>query len=139
MIAITTSNSIRVKPFRRGAIVPIETNRKSTGLPGARQAANRLRLAKRNPPIDIARFSTDITRLLVMQTKVNRLLLTAAALASQGGLAEAELSFEKQVQPVLASACLSCHGEKNDKGELRLHTHEGLLEGSEYGLFILIL
>ena len=69
---------------------------------------------KRNPPIDIARFSTDITRLLEMQTKVNRLLLTAAALASLGGLAKAEVSFKKQVQPVLASACLSCHGEKND-------------------------
>ena len=68
-----------------------------------------------------------------MQTKVNRLLLTGAALASLGGLAKAEVSFRKQVQPVLASACLSCHGEKNDKGELRLHTHEGLLEGSEYG------
>jgi len=68
-----------------------------------------------------------------MQTKVNRLLLTGAALASLGGLAKAEVSFKKQVQPVLASACLSCHGEKNDKGELRLHTHEGLLEGSEYG------
>ena len=68
-----------------------------------------------------------------MQTKVNRLLLTGAALAAVGGLAKAEVTFEKQVQPVLASACLSCHGEKSDKGELRLHTHEGLLEGSEYG------
>ena len=68
-----------------------------------------------------------------MQTKVNRLLLWGAALAWLGGLAKAEVSFEKQVQPVLASACLSCHGEKKPKGELQLHTHAGLLEGSEYG------
>ena len=45
----------------------------------------------------------------------------------------AQVSFEKQVKPVLESACLSCHGEKKPKGELQLHTHEGLLEGSEYG------
>ena len=50
-----------------------------------------------------------------------------------GSLAKAEVSFEKQVKPVLESACLSCHGEKKPKGELQLHTHEGLLEGSEYG------
>ena len=68
-----------------------------------------------------------------MQTKVNRLLLTGATLVLLGGLAKAEVSFEKQVQPVLASACLSCHGEKKPKGELQLHTHAGLLEGSEYG------
>ena len=64
---------------------------------------------------------------------MNQFLLIGAALVSLGGLAKAEVSFKKQVQPVLASACLSCHGEKNDKGELRLHTQEGLLEGGEYG------
>ncbi len=90
-------------------------------------------MAKRKHPIDIGRFSTDITRLLEMQTKVNRLLLAGATMAWLGGLAKAEVSFEKHVQPVLASACLSCHGEKKDKGELRLHTLEDLLKGSEYG------
>ena len=84
-------------------------------------------------PIDNGCFSKEITRLLEMQTKVNRLLLTVATLALLGGLAKADVSFEKQVQPVLASACLSCHGEKKPKGELQLHTHAGLLEGSEYG------
>ena len=64
---------------------------------------------------------------------MNQFLLIGAALVSLEGLAKAEVSFKKQVQPVLASACLSCHGEKNDKGELRLHTQEGLLEGGEYG------
>ncbi|MBC8245478.1 MAG: SUMF1/EgtB/PvdO family nonheme iron enzyme [Verrucomicrobia bacterium] len=64
---------------------------------------------------------------------MNRLLLGSAALAWLGGLAKAEVSFENQVQPVLASACLSCHGEKKPKGELQLHTQAGLLEGSEYG------
>ncbi len=68
-----------------------------------------------------------------MQSRVNRLLLGGAALACLSGLAKAEVLFEKQVQPVLASACLSCHGEKKPKGELQLHTHAGLLEGGEYG------
>ncbi|MBK27476.1 MAG: hypothetical protein CMO77_01435 [Verrucomicrobiales bacterium] len=45
----------------------------------------------------------------------------------------AQVSFEKQVKPVLESACLSCHGEKKPKGELAIHTYEALLEGSEYG------
>jgi len=67
---------------------------------------------------------------------VNRLLSTGAALAWLGGLAKAEVSFEKHVQPVLASACLSCHGEKKDKGELRLHTLEDLLKGGENGKVI---
>ncbi|MDP7047896.1 MAG: SUMF1/EgtB/PvdO family nonheme iron enzyme [Verrucomicrobiota bacterium] len=67
---------------------------------------------------------------------VNRLLSTGAALVWLGGLAKAEVSFEKHVQPVLASACLSCHGEKKDKGELRLHTFEDLLKGGENGKVI---
>ena len=33
-----------------------------------------------------------------------------------GSLAKAEVSFEKQVKPVLESACLSCHGRRNPKG-----------------------
>ncbi|HJN89018.1 MAG TPA: SUMF1/EgtB/PvdO family nonheme iron enzyme [Verrucomicrobiota bacterium] len=63
----------------------------------------------------------------------NRLFIIGAALAGLGGLAKAEVSFEEHVQPVLASACLSCHGEKKDKGDLRLHTLEDLLKGGENG------
>ena len=62
-----------------------------------------------------------------------RLSLGVMMLTWPCGLARAQVSFEKQVKPVLESACLSCHGEKKPKGELQLNTHEALLEGSEYG------
>ncbi|HJO09157.1 MAG TPA: c-type cytochrome domain-containing protein, partial [Verrucomicrobiota bacterium] len=63
----------------------------------------------------------------------NRLFIVGAALVGLGGLANAEVSFEEHVQPILASACLSCHGEKKDKGDLRLHALEDLLKGGENG------
>ena len=67
-----------------------------------------------------------------MRVYFSRLLAAGAAMGAFGSLAKAEVSFEKQVKPVLESACLSCHGEKKPKGELQLHTHEGLLKGIRY-------
>jgi formylglycine-generating enzyme required for sulfatase activity len=68
-----------------------------------------------------------------MRVKLSRFLLVGIIATLLSGTASAQVSFERQVKPVLESACLSCHGEKKPKGELQLHTHEGLLEGSEYG------
>ena len=68
-----------------------------------------------------------------MRVKLSRFLLVGIIATLLSGSASAQVSFERQVKPVLESACLSCHGEKKPKGELQLHTHEGLLEGSEYG------
>jgi hypothetical protein len=42
-------------------------------------------------------------------------------------------SFDTVVAPILAQRCSACHGEKKDKGGLRLHTREGLLAGGESG------
>ena len=68
-----------------------------------------------------------------MRVKLSHFLLVGIIATLLSGSASAQVSFERQVKPVLESACLSCHGEKKPKGELQLHTHEGLLEGSEYG------
>lgn len=46
--------------------------------------------------------------------------------------AESEF-FEKQVRPVLAEHCYSCHGPKKQKAELRLDSREALLKGSDVG------
>ena len=68
-----------------------------------------------------------------MRLKLSFFLLVGSIEALLSSSAFAEVSFEKQVKPVLESACLSCHGEKKPKGELAIHTYEALLEGSEYG------
>lgn len=39
--------------------------------------------------------------------------------------------FVQHVQPILEENCVRCHGEKKQKGDLRLDTHAGLLEGGE--------
>ncbi|WP_455197274.1 c-type cytochrome domain-containing protein [Kaarinaea lacus] len=47
-----------------------------------------------------------------------------------------EISFSKQVQPILASHCLSCHnteGEGFKKSGLNMETHEALMKGTKFG------
>ncbi len=41
--------------------------------------------------------------------------------------------FEKQVRPILADHCFSCHGEKKQKGGLRLDSRAALLRGGDDG------
>src|SRR5262249_7587691 len=70
-------------------------------------------------------------------------LLTAASLA---GLARAgegsadpriqaarEQFFEQSVRPLLAENCYSCHGDKKQKGGLRLDSLESILKGGDSG------
>lgn len=42
------------------------------------------------------------------------------------------------VQPILKQRCISCHGPKKDKGELRLHDRDALLDGGKNGEVIKI-
>jgi mono/diheme cytochrome c family protein len=44
-----------------------------------------------------------------------------------------EAQFEKQVRPLLAQHCLSCHGDKAQLSGLRLDTREGALKGGKNG------
>lgn len=41
--------------------------------------------------------------------------------------------FEKQVRPVLVERCHQCHGEKTQKGGLRLDSREAVLKGGDTG------
>jgi len=41
--------------------------------------------------------------------------------------------FEKKIRPLLATQCLSCHGEKKQKGSLRLDSKIGWEKGGESG------
>lgn len=43
------------------------------------------------------------------------------------------LSFEKDILPVLKESCVNCHGDKKQKGDLRLDTLEATLKGGEHG------
>ena len=41
--------------------------------------------------------------------------------------------FETHIRPLLHTRCVKCHGENQQKGELRLDSLEGLLKGGESG------
>lgn len=42
-------------------------------------------------------------------------------------------SFEKEVRPLLAARCLTCHGADKQKGHLRLDSREAILAGGDSG------
>lgn len=44
-----------------------------------------------------------------------------------------EISFERDIRPILASRCVACHGANKQKGELRLDAKSLALRGSESG------
>lgn len=45
----------------------------------------------------------------------------------------AEVSFVREVAPVLLKRCAGCHGERKDSGNYRLHTFAGLMRAGESG------
>ena len=47
-----------------------------------------------------------------------------------------ESHFTKQVRPLLASRCFSCHGPDEVKGALRLDSREAVLKGGERGVAV---
>ena len=44
--------------------------------------------------------------------------------------------FEAEVRPLLVGQCLKCHGEKKQKGELRLDSRAAMIKGGESGAAI---
>ena len=57
----------------------------------------------------------------------------ACALALPFSTAAAKVDFIKQVKPLLEGACTHCHGLKEDKGDLRMHTLDDMKKGGEDG------
>lgn len=46
---------------------------------------------------------------------------------------EQEAFFEKTIRPLLVAKCLECHGEKQQKGDLRLDSRGAVLKGNDGG------
>ncbi len=46
--------------------------------------------------------------------------------------------FEKRVRPVLVEHCVKCHGEKQQKGGLRLDSRTAMLQGGDTGPAIVL-
>ena len=65
--------------------------------------------------------------------RLDKVWILAGVLAISGLNARAEIDFVKQVKPILESACLHCHWEKDDEGGLRLDTKELAMKGGDGG------
>jgi len=46
------------------------------------------------------------------------------------------LTYAKDIRPLFEASCFNCHGEKRQKGDLRLDTLEAVLKGGEDGKVI---
>jgi hypothetical protein len=44
-----------------------------------------------------------------------------------------DLTYAKDVKPILQNSCLRCHGQQRPKGDLRLDNVEGVLQGGKDG------
>src|SRR5258708_24770743 len=51
--------------------------------------------------------------------------------------AKFKISFEKDVQPILAAKCYSCHSREVQQSGLRLDARQNALRGGDYGPAIL--
>jgi mono/diheme cytochrome c family protein len=60
-------------------------------------------------------------------------MLVAPAVTAADAGAEA---FKSKVWPIIDNACISCHGEKKQKGKLRLDSREAWLKGGENGKMV---
>src|SRR5437870_2859941 len=53
------------------------------------------------------------------------------------GASKTKIDFARDIRPILAARCWSCHGEKASEGGLRLHTRQAALAGGDSGKAIL--
>ena len=63
--------------------------------------------------------------------------LSLGAVVTVASAADQEVSFEKDVMPVLQTSCLECHSSPGGKGTsksgLLMDTYEHLMKGTKYG------
>src|SRR5687768_17671457 len=68
------------------------------------------------------------------------LLLSVTLAVAQSKLpppADIKVDFEKDVQPILAQKCHSCHGEEAQQSGLRLDRRQAAMRGGDYGPVII--
>ena len=70
---------------------------------------------------------------LTMIARNNLHWLILAIIGTRGLRADEKADFVRDIQPILAEACVDCHGPEKQKGKLRLDTREALLKGGEDG------
>ena len=58
-------------------------------------------------------------------------LVLASVAPARAAAAPAEVSFMRDLAPVLAGRCTSCHGAIKEEGNVRLHTYERLTGGAD--------
>jgi mono/diheme cytochrome c family protein len=63
-------------------------------------------------------------------------VLLLSAIAGRGIAADAP-TYAKDVQPILADRCYSCHGPEKQKGELRLDSVEAIRKGGKNGTILI--
>jgi Protein of unknown function (DUF1549)/Protein of unknown function (DUF1553)/Planctomycete cytochrome C len=76
----------------------------------------------------------DLARCLAILVTIGAPVCSmAAGEADSATQAAREHFFEQNVRPLLAEKCYSCHGDKKQKGGLRLDSLEAILKGGESG------
>ncbi|MES1262143.1 MAG: c-type cytochrome domain-containing protein, partial [Acidobacteriota bacterium] len=65
------------------------------------------------------------------------LLAVCAPVAGLAAPADMKVDFQKQVQPILAQRCHSCHGEDVQQSGLRLDKRQNAMRGGDYGPVII--
>ncbi|MGH9627059.1 MAG: SUMF1/EgtB/PvdO family nonheme iron enzyme [Bryobacteraceae bacterium] len=69
--------------------------------------------------------------LMTWALRFSALAISLVMLPAASG--QTSVDFQKDIQPVLESSCISCHGSKQALGGLRLDTREALLKGGSKG------
>jgi hypothetical protein len=84
-----------------------------------------------------AAFSNLLKTAAINRTRA-ALLLTMVMLASRAISSEPADTefFERKIRPLLTQHCIACHGEKKQKGGLRLDTKGSWEKGGESGKVI---
>src|SRR5947209_5938659 len=80
------------------------------------------------------------SRTVLPQVCVFLVLATASAVSTAAPAAaipaQQQQFFESKVRPLLAEHCFSCHGEKKQKGGLRLDSPAAALKGGKNGVVL---
>jgi len=65
---------------------------------------------------------------------VSLYLTATVALSGVAYAADGEAFFREKVHPILEASCFKCHGSEDKlKADFRITSHEGLIEGGEFG------
>src|SRR5436190_13007111 len=67
---------------------------------------------------------------------INRLLILLVAGGARFVISAEAPDFTKDVAPLLAKHCLSCHGHEEPEGGLVLERHASLMKGGESGAVV---